>query len=56
MSKVSTEYQKAVNDCKRIMSELYDEHGDYSEVETVYFKFCERAGELLRQKRKEEKQ
>ena len=56
MSKVLTEYQKAVNDCKHIMSVLYEVYGDYSEVETVYFEFCERAGELLRQKRKEEKQ
>lgn len=41
-------YCKGVNDCIAIMSDLFDIHGDYSEVQEVYFEFCKRAKQLIK--------
>lgn len=39
-------YNAGINACVLIMRDLYDIHGDYSEVQEVYFEFQERIHEL----------
>ncbi len=43
-------YDRGVTDCLNIMSELYDIHGDYSEVETLYYEWLNRVRKLKSKK------
>ena len=44
-------YDKGVTDCIEIMSELYDEYGDYQEASDMYFAFLKQ----LRQNKQKQK-
>ena len=41
-------YRQGVLDCIEIMSDLFDIHGDYSEVQEMYFEFSKRAKQLIK--------
>lgn len=40
-------YKQGVQDCMRIMGDLYDTYGDYSVVRSMYYSFNKRSKQLI---------